>query len=89
MEVVLGCLERDDLIEFTVYNATEMSEEAKFQLFHRSFSTKGENRGLGTYSIKLFTDQYLNGEVEFISEKGKGTTFYLKIPKMIEPTVSV
>jgi len=42
------------------------------QVFNRSFSIKGGDRGLGTYSIKLLSERYLNGEVGFTSEEGTG-----------------
>jgi sensor histidine kinase regulating citrate/malate metabolism len=53
------------------------------QIFQRSFSTKGTGRGIGTYSVKLLTEKYLQGEVSFISTKEFGTTFYITIPKEI------
>ncbi len=62
---------------FSVHSAPVMSEDVKLQVFNRSFSTKGKGRGLGTYGVKLFTEQYLNGKVSFESEEGKGTTFFL------------
>ena len=38
-----------------------MPDEVKAQIFERSFSTKGRGRGIGTYSIKLLTERYLEG----------------------------
>jgi sensor histidine kinase regulating citrate/malate metabolism len=52
------------------------------QLFQRSFSTKGEGRGLGTYSIKLLTERILNGKVSFTSSMDDGTTFRVLIPNL-------
>ncbi len=48
-------------VEFTVHNESVMPLEVQLQLFQRSFSTKGGNRGLGTYSVKLLTERYLGG----------------------------
>ena len=48
-------------------------------MFQRSFSTKGAGRGLGTYSIKLLGEKYLNGKVGFISEQGRGTIFSVEL----------
>lgn len=67
-------------IVFRVHNQTEMDEVAKMQIFHRSFSTKGANRGLGTYSMKLLTEKYLKGKIEFQSNSENGTTFFIKLP---------
>jgi sensor histidine kinase regulating citrate/malate metabolism len=58
-----------------------MPEEVKMQLFQRSFSTKGEGRGIGTYSIRLLTENYLNGKVSFISNKTDGTVFSVELNK--------
>lgn len=41
------------------------------RIFQRSFSTKGaKGRGLGTYSMKLFGETYLGGQVSFRSSAG-------------------
>ncbi len=49
-------------------------------MFQRSFTTKGEGRGLGTYSMKLLSERYLNGRVEFTSSPEHGTTFTAVYP---------
>jgi signal transduction histidine kinase len=64
---------------FRVWNRTVMQPEVKSQIFQRSFSTKGKDRGLGTWSILLFGEQYLKGLVAFTSEEGKGTEFTLDL----------
>ena len=49
-----------------------------------SFSTKGDpGRGIGTHSVKLLTEKYLNGEVRFVSRPGEGTTFRVTVPKAV------
>jgi sensor histidine kinase regulating citrate/malate metabolism len=53
---------------------------AQKQIFQRSFSTKGSNRGLGTYSMKLLGENYLKGAVDFESDEEDRTTFYVKLP---------
>ncbi|MFW5760151.1 MAG: sensor histidine kinase [Cyclobacteriaceae bacterium] len=73
-------LEGGKSIRFYVNNQIEMPEQVKLQVFQRSFSTKGKNRGLGTYSIKLFTEKYLRGKASFISNAEIGTTFFIDIP---------
>ena len=65
---------------FWVRNPGWIPREIQLQLFQRSFSTKGQNRGLGTYSIKLLGEKYLNGEVGFASSQEKGTAFWLWLP---------
>ena len=70
----------DGYLHFWVHNDSVMSEKDKLQVFNRSFSTKGQNRGLGTYSMKLLTEKYLKGVIIFNSNHGKGTVFTVKIP---------
>jgi signal transduction histidine kinase len=70
-------------VRFFVHNPGVMPRRIQLKVFSRSFSTKGEGRGLGTYSIKLLTERYLKGEVGFSSTEEDGTTFYIRLP--LEP----
>jgi hypothetical protein len=67
---------------FIVHNPAVMPEEARLQVFQRSFSTKGPGRGLGTYGARLFTERYLKGRISFTSGPG-GTEFRAEIPSDI------
>jgi len=67
---------------FIVRNPAVMPEEARLQVFQRSFSSKGPGRGLGTYGVRLFTEKYLHGKVSFTSGTG-GTEFRAEIPAEI------
>lgn len=81
-QVVTICFQNDGVPTFQVHNETAMSEEIQAQLFQRSFSTKGQSgRGLGTYSVKLLTERYLAGTVEFVSTPETGTLFTVKLPQ--------
>ena len=77
---------RDDAgyVNLRVQNNCVMAENDKLQVFNRSFSTKGQNRGLGTYSMKFLTEKYLRGTIEFCSNPGDGTVFAVKIPAYCE-----
>jgi signal transduction histidine kinase len=77
--VTVKCLCADDRIEFAVHNPGVMPREAQLQIFQRSFSTKGRDRGLGTYSMRLLSE-YMRGEVAFTSTEEKGTTFSASYP---------
>ncbi len=57
-----------------------MEKNIQLDLFKRSFSTKAPGRGWGTYSMKLLTEKYLGGKIEFTSTEEDGTTFYAKYP---------
>jgi len=64
----------------SVHNKSFITKDIQLQIFQRSFSTKGEDRGMGTYSIKLLTERYLKGKAYFKSDDINGTSFYIKIP---------
>jgi len=79
-KVEINCRLENGCVVFSVYNPTVMPKDVQMQIFNRSFSTKGEGRGVGTYSIKMFTEKYLGGTVDFHSEERMGTVFYIRIP---------
>ena len=73
--------EEDDHVLFRVHNSGYIPGEMQLHMFDRSFSTKGEDRGLGLYSIKLLTEKYLGGRVVFESQEDRGTTFTVILPQ--------
>ncbi len=78
--ITIGSCMSGGMVRFFVNNPIYISREIQLNLFKRSYSTKGTGRGLGTYSMKLLTERILGGTVSFISEPGKGTTFYADYP---------
>jgi signal transduction histidine kinase len=66
-------------ITFSVHNPGVIPKDAQLQIFLRSFSTKGTGRGLGTYSMKLLTERYLKGKIDFTTSVEEGTTFSLTL----------
>lgn len=79
-QVTMGCFVRDKRISFWVHNPAWIPDEIRDSLFNRSFSTKGQGRGLGTYSMKILTEEYLKGRISFVSTREKGTTFTADYP---------
>lgn len=79
-EVCLACAPSDSSMVFSVHNSGCMPRSVQLQMFQRSFSTKGKGRGIGTYSMKLFGEQYLKGKVWFSTSEDKGTTFFIAVP---------
>lgn len=73
--VTMGCYKIDQQIYLWVHNPTYIPENIRMQIFNRSFSTKGAGRGLGTYSMKYFTEKYLQGSINFISKENSGSIF--------------
>ena len=78
--VTLTSTRRGKFVEFSVHNPAFIPFSAQQQVFQRSFSTKGQGRGLGTYSSRLITQRYLDGELEFESTPDGGTTFRAVYP---------
>ncbi|GAB4133065.1 MAG: PAS domain-containing sensor histidine kinase [Ignavibacteriales bacterium] len=79
-KIRIGCMINNDMMEFKVYNENVIPKEIQLQIFQRSFSTKGNGRGLGTYSVRLLTEKYLKGKVSFTSNKDDGTVFVISLP---------
>ncbi|HEX9653646.1 MAG TPA: HAMP domain-containing sensor histidine kinase, partial [bacterium] len=78
--ITIGCRRGDDDISFWVHSPKFIPREIQLQIFKRSFSTKGEGRGLGTYSMKLLSERYLKGKVWFTSSETEGTVFTASYP---------
>jgi nitrogen-specific signal transduction histidine kinase len=72
--------EEGNMLHFYVQNSSVIRQVDCLKIFNRSFSTKGEGRGLGTYCMKLLTEKYLNGKISFISNSQSGTIFSVRIP---------
>jgi len=77
---VLICAEKiNDVIRFSVHNSSVISEAMKQQIFKTKFSTKGNNRGIGLFSIQLLSEK-LGGTVGFESNSEIGTCFFIDLP---------
>lgn len=77
-----GCKSSDDNIIFWVQNSGIISLDIQMQIFQRSFSTKGKGRGIGTYSVRLLTENYLKGNISFVSNEYEGTLFTVELNKI-------
>lgn len=75
--VTLAVKKSDQKLKFTVHNPKFISRDIEMQVFMRTFSTKGPQRGLGTYSMKILGEQSLGGTVDFTTSEAEGTTFYI------------
>lgn len=78
--VKVSCRKKDNRIEFDMNNPKIIPRDIGLQIFNRSFSTKGKGRGIGTYSMKMLSEKYLNGSVRFESNDLNGTTFTASYP---------
>lgn len=64
-------------LKFSVHNPRFIPRDIEMQVFMRSFSTKGNQRGLGTYSMKILGERHLGGKVDFTTSESGGTAFYI------------
>ena len=78
--VTLSAVRHGAEVWFSVHNPKAMPRSVQLQIFQRSFSTKGVGRGLGTYSIKLFTERFMHGRAFFTSTPEEGTLFVAAYP---------
>ncbi len=71
----------DGLVSFRVWNRRPIPREIAQRVFQRNFSTKdGDGRGIGTFSMKLFGEQILEGKVGFTTSGDEGTVFVFSLP---------
>ncbi|PLX85691.1 MAG: histidine kinase [Desulfuromonas sp.] len=79
-----GWSEEGDGVSFRVANPGVIPMADQVQIFRRNFSTKGRDRGLGTYGMRLLSE-YLGGKVSFSSSASGGTTFVASFPRSFQP----
>jgi len=77
--VTISSKKQDEKVRFSVHNGAFIPRDVQLQLFQRSFTTKGIGRGIGTYSMKLLGEKYLEGKVGFESSVQNGTTFFIDL----------
>jgi signal transduction histidine kinase len=53
------------------------------KIFNLYYSTKGKGSGIGL-AMTFRVVQLHNGTIDFSSEPGKGTTFYLRFPAVVK-----
>jgi signal transduction histidine kinase len=71
----------DRHLTFYVWNHQVIPAEVIDRIFQRNISTKADSgRGLGTYSMKLFGEAFLNGKLDFSSSEAEGTIFCFSLP---------
>jgi PAS domain-containing protein len=79
--IKVWAMPEDKRLSFYVWNHRVVDPQVIDRVFQRNISTKAySGRGLGTYSIKLFGETFLNGKVDFSSSEAEGTTFRFQLP---------
>jgi signal transduction histidine kinase len=80
--VWLGADTGPERCTFWCQNSREIPREVALQVFQRSFTTKGNGRGIGTYSMKLLGERVLGGSVSFTTSAEEGTRFQISLPRL-------
>lgn len=78
-KVTFRIQEEPNSILFSIHNALEIGEQNRKNIF--KFIVKEKGACVGTYAMKLYGENYLEGSVWYESQTQTGTTFYLRIPK--------
>lgn len=78
--ITLSCMkDSEGKAVISLSNPGEVGSTIRKQIFKRYVSTKSHDRGLGTYVMKLLTEKFLGGKVDFTS-KNNTTTFTVTLP---------
>jgi len=64
-------------------NGIGIPEDQKGKVFYPNFTTKSSGMGLGLAMVKSIIEN-AGGSISFESEPGKGTSFYISLPAIIE-----
>ncbi len=68
-------------LTFCVWNHMAIAESMHGRIFQRNYSTKGsQGHGMGTYSMKLFGEEILNGQLSYETSEERGTVFRFSLP---------
>jgi signal transduction histidine kinase len=73
--------EPDEIVLTVEDNGVGMTEDVRFRLFTRFFTTKaGKGTGLGLAVVKKIVEEH-GGTVEVESEPGRGASFHIRLPR--------
>jgi signal transduction histidine kinase len=81
--VTISCTSVRHGVQFSVHNEGGIPVAEQGRIYERSFSTKADDRGFGTYACKLFVEKFLTGTTWFESTPEEGTQFFISLPERI------
>ncbi len=64
-------------------NGTGIDNELQEKIFELGYTTKSEGTGVGLYFVKETVENKWKGGIRVLSQKGKGTSFFIEIPMYI------
>lgn len=78
--VRIGCERKPGAVHLRVRNPGYIPPEFQSRIFDFTFSTRGDSRGMGTYSMLLLSERYLHGSIRYSTDPERGTIFHLTLP---------
>lgn len=83
-EVVVELSSDQEYVQFQIQdNGTGISPEVQGKIFQPNFTTKSSGMGLGLAMCKNIIEQ-AQGTIEFVTEQGVGTTFVVRLPRVMQ-----
>jgi C4-dicarboxylate-specific signal transduction histidine kinase len=79
-QVLLWCEATVGGLVFHVHNPGCIPPSVAAHIFQPHFSSKGHNRGFGTYAMRLVGEHCLGGRVDFVTDIVAGTQFNIELP---------
>ncbi|RYM35418.1 HAMP domain-containing protein [Brumimicrobium glaciale] len=80
--ITISCVAEEEHFLISVHDeGLGIPEDIQKKMFSPNFTTKTTGSGLGLAMVKQIINNH-NGEIWFESEKGSGTTFYIRLPKV-------
>jgi len=80
-QINVSVMDEEDFLTVGIAdNGSGIPIEQQKQLFIPNFTTKTGGTGLGLVMVKAMTEG-MGGDVRFVTESGKGTTFFIRLPK--------
>lgn len=70
-----------DHVHIIFHNEETIPFDYQREIFAKGYSSKSKGRGFGIYGSKLLLTKYLNGNLNFTSNKEMGTDFIVVLPK--------
>lgn len=88
--VAIELCDKGEELHISVENEAELSVESRARMFTRAYTTKGVGRGIGLYSVKLFTENYLEGTCDMrYDEEMRKVCFIVNLPIKREGDIAV
>ena len=81
--ITISCIEEGEQLLISIHDqGLGIALEIQKKMFSPNFTTKSTGSGLGLAMVKQIINNH-NGDIWFESEEGNGTTFYIRLPKLL------